>query len=415
MWTVDIQMTNSCTGKNRADTGSNGASPTSPSYNLRKSPSRSKDTSPGTTTSNVLYTCNFLLLCTGYYDYDNGYTPEFKDREIFQGAIIHPQRWPKDFDYSNQNIVIIGSGATAVTLLPVLSEKASHVTMLQRSPSYMASVPAKDPVVHFTRGILPRSIANTCVRWYSILIAMLFYWLCVVFPGPVKKILMLGVQMLTGKDSHYIKKHFNPRYTPWDQRLCIVPDADLFESIRSNKASIVTDKVVSFTKDGILLDSTREVLKADVIVTATGLQLKLCGGIEFAIDGKNVVFSSQVMYKGVMFSNIPNAAISVGYTNNTWTLKCDLTFEYLCKLFKYMDEHGYTLCIPVREKPNGDANYLDENDQPVFNLSSGYIQRSRHGMPRQGASYPWRYNQNYLDDIRCLRFGTIADDVLKFE
>lgn len=356
-------------------------------------------------------TCNFVLFCTGYYDYEGGYMPAFKGRDRYEGTLVHPQKWPTDLDYSGKKVVIIGSGATAVTLLPVLARTAAHVTMLQRSPTYIVSVPAVDPAVGFIRSILPHSLANVVVRWYSILVAIFFYWLCQSCPGLVRKIIRAGVQSVVKKDSAYMDEHFNPRYDPWDQRLCVVPDADFFEAIRDDRASVVTDKITTFTKRGIALEKAAEPLEADIIISATGLKLKLCGGIKVFIDDKEVNFSVQRMYKGVCVSNIPNAAISIGYTNSTWTLKCDLTCEYFCKLINYMDATGLRRFVPVLN----DEDAAKDSSKPVFNLSSGYIQRTAHQMPRQGSRAPWVYHNNYLWDILALRYYGIQDDVMQFE
>jgi monooxygenase len=353
----------------------------------------------------VRFTCSFLFTCTGYYDYEAGYTPVFPGAERFRGRIIHPQKWPAGFDYAGQRIVVIGSGATAVTLVPALAERAAHVTMLQRSPTYVVALPSQDRLANWLRRHVSAGIAFGLVRWRNILFTVYFYNLCKRKPALVKRKIMGWVRdhLGTGYD---VEKHFAPRYNPWDQRLCLVPDADLFRAIKTGKAEAVTDKIKTFTENGIELQSGRT-LEADVIVTATGLKLKLLGGMELYVDGQPITFSKTMNYKGAMFSDIPNMAAAVGYTNASWTLKCDLISDYVCRLLNYMDKHGYTQCVPRQRDPS-------IRDEPLIDFTSGYIQRSIGELPRQGSNRPWRLRQNYLLDLISLRSDIAGDGCLEF-
>lgn len=387
------------------------------------SSNRGRAKSPNQTRSQrKRFSCSFVLMCTGYYDYSEGYTPEFQGRSSFKGEIIHPQLWPENYDYSGKRIVVIGSGATAITLIPSLADKAAHVTMLQRSPTYIASVPGKDPVVHLCRTLLPRWLADIAARWWGILFAVWAYWFSMFAPGVMKWALMKLAQKDLGKSSAYMNENFSPRYGPWEQRLCVVPDADFFHVIRDNKATVVTAAVKRFSAEGVVLEKKDEngedaVLPADVIITATGLKLKLIGGISMSMDGVPLDFSKHLMYKGVMLSNVPNAAVSIGYTNNTWTLKCDLTFEYVTNLLNYMDQHHYKTVVPYRAAPKGDQNKdAGISSESIFNLTAGYVLRSVDILPRQGSEYPWVYHHNYLKDMQTLRFTHLLDDeVLRFK
>lgn len=348
--------------------------------------------------------CNFLFMCSGYYDYENGYTPEFKNSETFKGKIIHPQKWDTSTNYENKKVVIIGSGATAVTLVPEMAKKAAQVTMLQRSPSYVMSIPGEDPIAPLVKKFLPPKTSYDVIRWKNILLALGFYNASRKWPNAIKRFIMTGVQRELGSD--YDMKHFNPSYKPWDQRLCIVPDADLFKSIKNGKVEIVTDTIKNFTAKGILLDSGRE-LDADIIVTATGLRMQLLGGMTVHINGKPVDVVNIHVYRGVMLSDIPNFAIAIGYTNASWTLKCDLNCHFVTKLLNYMDQKNYTVCVP-RFDP---SKYETE---PLLDFNSGYVKRAADHLPKQGSEAPWKVHQNYLRDTLSLKLTTMNDKVLEY-
>jgi monooxygenase len=352
----------------------------------------------------VRFTCNFLVTCTGYYDYAGGYTPEFAGVETFRGRVVHPQQWPEGLDYADKRVVVIGSGATAVTIIPVIAETAAHVTMLQRSPSYIISRPSQDAIAKWLRRHLPARLAHSLARWYNALFALYFYNLSRRKPEAVKKWIVAQVREQLGA-GYDVKSHFTPRYKPWDQRLCFAPDADLFRAIKAGKADVVTDEIDAFTAAGMRLRSGRE-LNADIVITATGLKLQLLGGIEVAVDGKPVKFSDTMNFKGVMFSDVPNFAIAIGYTNASWTLKCDLTCAYVSRLINYMDRHGYVACTPRRDP--------SIKSEPLIDFSSGYIQRAIDQFPRQGSKKPWRLYQNYVLDTLSLRFGAVNDKALEF-
>jgi monooxygenase len=348
-------------------------------------------------------TCDFLYCCTGYYRYDEGYSPSFPGSERFAGEIVHPQHWPQDLDYAGKRIVVIGSGATAVTLVPALAHGgAAHVTMLQRSPSYILSLPGRDPVADVLREKLPAHTAYAIVRWKNVLLAMLNYQLCRRAPGTMRKLLrrLVGKQLPQGYD---LDTHFNPRYSPWDQRLCLVPDGDLFQTLSSGQASIETGEIESFTERGISLASGTQI-DADVIVSATGLNMMMLGGIELAVDAREIELGDTVAYKGMMLSGVPNLALTVGYTNASWTLKADLVAEYVCRVLNHMDARGLAVCIP--EAPDDDLPRV-----PIIDLKSGYVLRSVDALPKQGAVAPWRLHQNYVKDVRLLRRGPIDDGV----
>lgn len=348
----------------------------------------------------VQFTCDFLYGCTGYYRYDEGYTPKFKGTERFKGKIIHPQHWPHDLDYAGKRVVVIGSGATAVTLVPALSEKAAHVTMLQRSPTYIVSLPAKDKIADALRKYLPKRLAYRAVRWKNIRIGQASYQLSRRAPKLMRRIFRRGVERLLPKEFD-VGKHFGPSYDPWDQRLCLVPDGDLFRAIRHRKADVVTDRISEFTEKGLKLESGAE-LEADIIVTATGLNLLLFGGIEVRVDGEKVEPSQRVAYKGLMLSGVPNFAFAIGYTNASWTLKCDLVAEYVCRLLKHMDQRGYRVVIPKAPDPALPT-------EPIIDLKSGYVLRSIDQLPKQGAKTPWRLNQNYELDVQLLKTGALDE------
>jgi monooxygenase len=353
----------------------------------------------------VRLTCNFLYMCSGYYRYAEGYTPELPGRERFRGRVVHPQKWTEDIDYAGKRVVVIGSGATAVTLVPELAKKAAHVVMLQRSPTYVVSLPAEDAIANWLRERLPPTVAYGITRWKNVLISMGFYQLARRRPEAAAKRIIGLVQKELGKD-YDVGKHFTPRYKPWDQRLCLVPDADLFASIRSGKASVVTDRIETFTEKGIRLASGEE-LEADLIVTATGLQLELLGGMEVTVDGRPLEASKTLNYKGMMFSDVPNLASTFGYTNASWTLKADLTGEYVCRLLNHMDRTGTKQCTPRRNDPS-------VVEEPFLDFSSGYVQRALAKLPRQGSKRPWKLYQNYALDIVTLRYGRVVDGTMEF-
>ena len=357
------------------------------------------------TTETVRFTCNFLFMCSGYYNYENGYSPEFPGARDFAGRIVHPQKWSDDVDYDGKRVVVIGSGATAVTLVPELAKKATHVTMLQRSPTYVVSRPAQDPVANKLRARLPSKLAYHLIRWRNVLWGMYFFQLSRRKPERVKQLILGGVRIALGPD-YDIGTHFTPRYNPWDQRLCLVPDGDLFNAIREKRASVVTSQIDSFTARGIRLQDGGE-LEADIIVTATGLNLQVLGGLEVSVDGRAVDFARALNYKGMMYSDVPNLASAFGYTNASWTLKCDLTCEYVCRLINYMDRRGYRQCMPHNVDPN-------ITELPSLDFSSGYVQRSVAKMPKQGSKRPWRLYQNYALDIVSLRFGKVDDGVMRY-
>ena len=353
----------------------------------------------------VQITCNFLFMCSGYYSYVEGYTPEFEGVKDFGGTIVHPQQWPAGMDYTARRVVIIGSGATAVTLVPALAATAAHVTMLQRSPTYVVARPSEDVMANRLRRYLPARLAYAITRWKRVLLVMYIFYLCRTNPNKVKRLLLGGVRMALGPD-YDVKKHFTPRYNPWDQRLCLVPDGDLFEAIKSGKASVITDEIERFTPSGLKLKSG-EALDADIIVTATGLNLKVLGGLKLTVDGQAIDMARTLNYKGLMYSGIPNLASSFGYTNASWTLKCDLTCEYVCRLLNYMKKNGIAQCTPR----NADASITEE---PWVDFSSSYFARSLHLFPKQGSKAPWKLYQNYPKDIMLLRFGRVDDGVLQF-
>ncbi|HEX5655873.1 MAG TPA: NAD(P)/FAD-dependent oxidoreductase [Polyangiales bacterium] len=348
--------------------------------------------------------CGFVFFATGYYDYDQGYTPELPGRERFQGRIVHPQHWTPDIDYAGKRVIVIGSGATAVTLVPTLAEQAAQVTMLQRSPTYVVSRPAEDPIANALRGRLPPKAAYEITRWKNVLLGMFFFNLSKKQPERVKSLMARGVRAALGKD--YDMKHFTPTYNPWDQRVCLVPDGDLFRSIRKGKAEVVTDTIETFTERGILLKSGRE-LEADLIVTATGLNLVVLGKVEIAVDGRPIDPSQGMTYKGMMYSDVPNLAFAIGYTNASWTLKCDLTAQYVCRLLQHMDAAGKRVCLPHNDDPTVKL-------EPWIDFSSGYVLRSLDKFPKQGSKAPWKLHQNYARDTLALRFSKVDDGVMRF-
>lgn len=345
------------------------------------------------------FTCNFLYCCSGYYRYDEGYTPTWPGIEQFQGRVVHPQHWPDDLDYRGKRVVVIGSGATAVTMVPAMADTAAHVTMLQRSPSYILSIPGKDPMADLLRRVLPARAAFGMVRWRNVLISFLSYQLSRRRPKAMAKFIRSGVvrQVPEGFETD---KHFAPRYNPWDQRLCLVPDGDLFKALTDGSASIATDEIDTFTARGIELQSGQH-LEAEIVVTATGLNLLAIGGMHLIVDGAEIALPDTMAYKGMMVTGVPNFAFAVGYTNASWTLKVDLTSEYVCRLLNYLDEKRYRSCVPVRDP--GVQSY------PLLDFQAGYVLRSLDQFPRQGSKDPWRVTMNYLRDIRAMRRGSIIE------
>jgi monooxygenase len=353
----------------------------------------------------VNLTCGFLFMCSGYYDYAGGYQPDFPGMASFKGPFIHPQHWPKDLDYKGKKVVVIGSGATAVTLVPAMAADAAHVTMLQRSPTYVVSRPAEDAMANKLREKLPAMLAYHIIRWRNVLGGMYFFNLARKKPEQVKKAIIDMVRQEMGPD-YDVATHFTPRYNPWDQRLCLVPDADLFDAIKAGKAEVVTDQIETFTQSGIKLASGR-VLDADIIVSATGLKMQLLSGVEFTVDGARADLAKSMSYKGMMYSDVPNLASSFGYTNASWTLKCDLTCEYVCRILNYMDKRGIAYGVPRKTDPT-----LAE--EPWLDFSSGYVQRALDQLPRQGSKRPWKLYQNYALDLMTLRFGAVDDGSMEF-
>ena len=351
------------------------------------------------------FTCNFLFMCGGYYSYDKPHQPDFIGQESFNGKIIHPQFWDESLDYANKNIIVIGSGATAVTLVPALAETAKHVVMLQRSPSYVIAAPEADAINLKLKKFLPLKLAYFITRWKNILLTYLMFYFARSYPQKVKTRLINLVKEELGND-YDVDKHFTPSYKPWDQRMCLVPDGDLFESIKKGTASVVTDHIDKFNEDGILLQSGEE-LKADIIITATGIELNVLADITINIDGRKVEPHNHLAYKGMMLGGVPNLAFSFGYVNASWTLRADLTAEYVCRLINQMDKEGVSVCMP-QEDPAAEAedDYID--------FTSGYVQRALDRLPQQGKKAPWRNYQNYLLDIFYVRIWKLKDSTLRF-
>ena len=352
----------------------------------------------------VRLTTEFLWGCGGYYDYDQGFSPEFPGQEDFRGTIVHPQHWPEDLDHTGKRVVVIGSGATAVTLVPAMVEGgAEHVTMLQRSPTYVLSLPGRDPIAQ-KLSFLPARLSYPVVRWKSILVATAFYQFARRRPDKLRAYIrkLTRQQLPPGVD---VDVHFKPAYNPWDQRLCFVPDGDLFRVLREGRASVVTDHIERFTENGVLLRSGEE-LEADIIVTATGLTLKAMGGVDLTVDGTPVKMQEAMTYRALMLSDVPNFAFTIGYTNASWTLKADLVADFVCRLLSYMDERGVRRVVAPRDPSVGEA--------PLIDFSSGYILRALDALPRQGDREPWRLRQNYLKDVRSINHQPVDDGVLEF-
>ena len=350
--------------------------------------------------------CSILYLCGGYYNYDQGYLPEFDGYEDFEGKLVHPQKWPEDLDYENKKVIVIGSGATAVTIVPSMADKVSKITMLQRSPTYYFAAPDEDVIGNFIKRFTTDRLGYFLVRWKNILMQRFMLARLRKYPQKTKEMLINLVRKQLS-DDYDVDKHFTPRYMPWDQRLCFVPNGDMFKAINSGKAEVVTDTIDRFTKNGILLDSGNEI-EADIIVTATGLNMQLLNGIDISIDNEKLDISERIQYKTMMFSNVPNLIATFGYTTASWTLGADLTSEYACKLINLMDSKGMDYFYPdAGEDVVGQGDFLD--------LNSGYIQRVAHKLPKQGSRDPWINTQNYLKDLFQVRFKSIEDSDLKFK
>ncbi len=353
----------------------------------------------------VRVTCRFLIMCSGYYRYDRGYTPSFEGMERYAGRIVHPQHWPENLDCRGRRVLVIGSGATAMTLVPALAREAAHVTMVQRSPTYVISRPDQDALARKLSAVLPAGAAYRLTRARNIVLAMLFYQLSRRRPRKVKRMLRAHLRAQLGPDFD-LDTHFTPRYNPWDQRLCLVPNGDLFRALRERRASVVTGRIERFTERGLRLQSGQE-LEADLIITATGLDLVALGGARLRVDGVPVEPGRRLSYKGTMLSDVPNMVSVIGYTNASWTLKCELTCEYACRLINYLDRHGYRYCVPHPAQP-------EANTRPLLDLSSGYVQRAVDRFPRQGSRAPWRVHQNYLRDLLRLRYAPLRDRAMQF-
>ena len=372
---------------------------------VERRPEQPDGDAPDQPVERIEFTCNFLYLCTGYYDYTQGFTPDWPDRERFAGRIIHPQAWPDDLDYTGKRVVVIGSGATAVTLVPAMAERAAHVTMLQRSPTYIVARPSQDAIANWLRRRLPARPAHLLTRWKNIALGMYFFTLARRRPEFVKRNILRMTREQLGPD-YDVEKHFSPRYNPWDQRLCLIPDADLFKAINAGKVSIVTDQIERFTATGIRTQSGEE-LPADIIITATGLNMRLMSGLRLEVDGAPVALGKTLAYRGLMYSGAPNLASSFGYTNASWTLKCELIAQYICRLLSYMDQHGYAQATPRRP-----VEPIEE--LPGVNLTSGYVRRALDALPRQGTRAPWKSYQNYALDVWNFRLSPLEDGALVF-
>ncbi|MFN3581690.1 MAG: flavin-containing monooxygenase [Pseudomonas sp.] len=353
-----------------------------------------------------LFSCGFLVSCSGYYNYHQGYLPEFPDVERFQGQCIHPQAWPEDLDYRGKKVVIIGSGATAITLVPAMAELAEHVTMVQRSPSYIFSVPSKDHLSAALAKVLPERWVYSLARRRNIRIQRWMYKAARRWPKATRGFLLKSVRKHLDNPEHM--RHFTPDYMPWDQRLCAVPDADLFVAINSGKASVETDKIERFTENGLLLASGKH-LEADIIVTATGLQLQVLGGMQLSIDGQPFAMSEQMTYRAVLMQNLPNMAWIMGYTNASWTLKADIASQYICRLLQHMDAKGYQVAVPL----GGDESRTPSSI--MGSLKSGYVARAEGMLPRQGQGLPWQVMNDYLRDANMLLKESLEDGVLAFD
>ncbi|WAC53593.1 flavin-containing monooxygenase [Gordonia sp. SL306] len=357
----------------------------------------------GDTGERTRISAGWIFCGSGYYDYDEGFTPEFQGRERFQGQIVHPQHWPEDLDYAGKRVVVIGSGATAVTLLPAMADEAEHVTMLQRTPTYIIPLPREDAIANALKKVLGDKRGYALTRQKNVAQQRLLFELCQRFPSVARRMIRkINASQLP--EGYPVDTHFNPPYNPWDQRLCVVPDSDLFRTIRKGKASIVTDRIATFTETGVLLESGEE-LEADIVVTATGLNIKIIGGIDLSVDGRPVSLPDTVVYRGMMLSGVPNFALAIGYTNASWTLKIGLLCEYFCQLLTYLDRHGYDSVWAVADPAMP--------TRPLLDFGAGYVQRALATLPKQGPEAPWVMSMSYYADRRLLR-GDVEDEHLHF-
>ncbi len=352
----------------------------------------------------VAFRARFLYMCSGYYSYAQDHRPEFAGESDYRGILVHPQFWPEDLNYAEKRVVVIGSGATAVTLVPEMAKAAAHVTMLQRSPTYVVTRPSEDRVAQWLKRCVPGRVAYALTRWKNVLVSIFFYQLARRRPEQMKQRIVGMAREQVGPQFD-VAAHFTPRYNPWDQRMCIVPDGDLFRQIRQGRASVVTDTIERFIERGLKLASGVE-LPADIVVMATGLELNVLGDVTLRIDGRLCALGQSMAYKGMMLSDVPNLAMTFGYTNASWTLKADLTAGFVCRLLRYMERHGYTVAVPRRD--------LGVQPQPFLSFTSGYVQRALAMLPKQGSQRPWRVHQNYLLDLLAIRYGRLADGVLQF-
>jgi cation diffusion facilitator CzcD-associated flavoprotein CzcO len=401
-WTVNVSSPHVSKGSSRPESNSHSGDEHATQAETRPSGSVSEPMDGHAEIKGC--TCSFLYLCTGYYRYESGYTPDWQGFDRYKGSIVHPQKWPEHLDYSNKNVLVIGSGATAVTLVPAMAKTAKHVTMLQRSPTYVVTMPSEDSIANGLRRMLPAKAAYAAARWKNVLRQMFFYELSKKRPSTMKNLIAKGVKNEIGED--LLEKHFRPKYNPWDQRLCLVPDSDLFRAIREKTASIVTGEIESFKETGVRLKDGQEI-EADIIITATGLVLKIMDGLTLIVDGKTVDLSEKLAYKGMMYNDVPNLAQAFGYTNASWTLKCDLTSEYVCRLINHMDTNSYSSCTPRLNDPGIER-------EPALDFNSGYVLRALDEIPSQGSKHPWRLHQNYFKDLRMIRRGRLDDGTMEF-
>ncbi|MCL4119180.1 UNVERIFIED_CONTAM: hypothetical protein GTU68_028822 [Idotea baltica] len=353
---------------------------------------------------NRIIKTKFVFACSGYYNYEGGHTPKFEGSENFGGKIIHPQKWDTNLDYTDKKVVVIGSGATAVTLVPEMAKKAKNVTMLQRSPTYIVNLPSEDKIANFFKKVLPSKTAHNLARWKNILVSLGIYKACRKWPDTMRKFFKNYAKKQLG--SKFNEADFTPKYKPWDQRLCLVPDNDLFKALRKGNAQIVTNTIKKFTEKGILLNSGEE-LEADIIVTATGLKIQLLGGVKATINNQAINTGEMKAYKGVLFSDVPNFAIAVGYTNASWTLKCDLNCQFVARMINYMDKHKHTVVIP-----KFDANEFEV--EPLLDFDAGYVKRALDVLPKQGSKAPWKVYQNYFKDVKALKRSPVNDKYLVY-
>nr|WP_223205371.1 NAD(P)/FAD-dependent oxidoreductase [Gordonia jinghuaiqii] len=357
----------------------------------------------GDTGERIHISARWIFCGSGYYDYDEGFSPDFAGRERFRGQIVHPQHWPEDLDYAGKRVVVIGSGATAVTLLPAMAEQTAHVTMLQRTPTYVIPLPREDAIANTLKKVLGDERGYALTRQKNVAQQRVLFELCQRFPSVARRMIR-KINESQLPDGYPVDTHFNPPYNPWDQRLCVVPDADLFRTIRAGKASIVTDRIDTFTESGILLESGEEI-EADIIVTATGLNIKIIGGVDLSVDGQPVSLPDTVVYRGLMLSGVPNFALAIGYTNASWTLKIGLLCQYFCKLLAHMDSHGYDSVTAIADP--------SMPTRPLLDFGAGYVQRALDTLPKQGPKAPWVMSMSYYTDRRLLR-GDVSDDQLRF-